>query len=199
MKIPKVESLIITIFFLSIALWAISKCAAKRSQLPAADTDLDEEPAETPELVATPQPAQPAAAVPQTYSTPATENKGGLPKLQNPPPDTPAPAATVPGVRPTLGNVSSTTSAEYPVLYVTIDGLKLRKGPNLQSTVITRLKLDESVYYLNEKSEKPEEINLGYETVSDYWVRIRTKTGKEGWVFGAGLHYFKMKRKGVME
>ncbi|MCB9333816.1 MAG: SH3 domain-containing protein, partial [Lewinellaceae bacterium] len=82
---------------------------------------------------------------------------------------------------------------------VTINGLKMRKEPNLKSGVVTRLKLDEEVFFLNEKSEKRDTINLGYETVAEYWVKVRTKSGKDGWVFGAGVHYFKMKRKGVME
>jgi hypothetical protein len=32
------------------------------------------------------------------------------------------------------------------------------------------------------------------EKVTDYWVKVRTASGKTGWVFGAGLHYYKMKR-----
>lgn len=202
MKFPKVESLIITIFFLSIALWAISKCSSKRSQLPEEMRNLTESP--------------------EGETDPGIENdqasEEGLPKLQNPPPKpvektteaAPAPVenSTPPGTIPKLSNepppattTSPATTAAAPasILYVTIDGLKMRKSPDLKAPVVTRLKLDEQIYFLNEKSEKPQEINLGYETVTEYWVKVKTKSGKEGWVFGAGVHYFKMKRKGVME
>ena len=33
MKLPKVESLIIIVFFACVALWAISKCSSERSEL----------------------------------------------------------------------------------------------------------------------------------------------------------------------
>ena len=197
MKLPRVEFIIIAIFFLCIALWAISKCAAKREALPALEPD----PVEAPD----------------TKSEAAQTTDGGLPKLENPPPPAaePAPANTaapatnnaVPGAIPKLSNETQATQpASQPAtaekqttLFVTIDGLKMRKEPNLQGPVVTRLKLDEQVIYLNEKSKEPQEISLGYETVTDYWVKVRSKSGKEGWVFGAGLHFYKMKRKGVME
>ncbi|MEI2765572.1 MAG: SH3 domain-containing protein [Dermatophilaceae bacterium] len=74
----------------------------------------------------------------------------------------------------------------------------MRKQPNLKGEVLETLKLYDPVSFLNQKSEKAEEISLGLEKVTDHWVKIRTKAGKEGWVFGAGVHYYKMKRKGVM-
>lgn len=207
MKIPKVESLIITVFFLCIALWGISKCASKRNQLVRSAEATEEPAAETP---------TPANATPATDAT-TTTPKTGLPQLQNAPPPEPEPSAvapstssTPPGTIPKLSNETPAPTAAAPApapantptyskLFVTINGLKVRKEPNLKSEVVTRLKLDEQIFFLNKKSEKPEEINLGYETVTDYWVKIRTKSGKEGWVFGAGVHYYRMKRKGVME
>ncbi len=207
MKIPKVESLIITVFFLSIALWAISKCASKRGELPRSGRETTEEPEPLPSAPPATAPApggtaaSPAAGVPQLQNpppattaaapAPATHSTGGgIPKLSNEP-ATPPPAAEPAPVASTAPNLSK--------LFVTINGLKVRKAPNLKSEVVARLQLDEQVYFLNKKSEKPEEINLGYEKATDYWVKIRTKSGKEGWVFGAGVHYYKMKRKGVME
>jgi hypothetical protein len=59
--------------------------------------------------------------------------------------------------------------------------------------------LYEQVYFLNQKTEWTQEISLGKENVTDHWVKVKTKSGKIGWVFGAGVHYYKMKRKGVLE
>mgnify|MGYP001135824765 CR=1 FL=1 len=216
MKLPRIESLIILVFFGCVVLWGISKCSSRRSDLvrrvrEATDEETDERPArrdtiripattsETPQMpVNTPKPAQ------QTTTSPA----------QPAPITTPATSTTVPGTRParpTLSNPSTTTTtttstpvttgssaAKYSSLFVTIDGLKLRKQPGLKGEVVATLELYEEVYFLNKKSEKTEEISLGLEKVTDHWVKIRTKSGKEGWVFGAGVHYYKMKRKGVM-
>jgi hypothetical protein len=211
MRIPKVESLIITVFFLCIALWAISKCSSRRAQITQSvreAIDPEDRPLkrdtvyvpQTPAPQPQPQPA-PAQQQPQTYTAPG--GKAGLPKLQNQPAQTADPVQA-PGSSPTPSNQPATTTPgstapKYSTLFVTIDGLKMRKEPNLKGALVTKLDLYEQVYFLNKKSEKPEEISLGYEKVTDYWVKVRTKSGKEGWVFGAGVHYYKMKRKGVLE
>jgi len=204
MKFSKVESLVIAVFFLCVALWAISKCSSKRTQLARSDrAALEEDDVERPPhrdtvFVPQPQPEPQPVVQPQAHSTPTTP-RSGLPKLEN----TPAEAAPAP--RPVLTNdpppakTAEVESQKYPTLFVTIDGLNMRKEPNKKSALVTRLDLYEQVYFLNKKSEKPEEINLGLEKVTDYWVKVRTKSGKEGWVFGAGVHYYKTKRKGVLE
>lgn len=203
MKFSRVESLVIAVFLLCVALWAISKCSSKRAQtVRSGSAELEEEDIERPQkrdTVYIPQPQpQPevAPAQPQTYSeAPA---KRGLPKLEN------TPAEAAPAARPVLTNDPPPVKTEaeapkYSTLFVTIDGLNMRKEPNKKSALVTRLDLYEQVYFLNKKSDKPEEINLGLEKVTEYWVKVRTKSGKEGWVFGAGLHYYKTKRKGVLE
>ncbi len=207
MKFSRVESLIIAVFLLCVALWAISKCSSKRSQtVRSGRAELEEEDIERPQkrdTVYVPQPqaqpqsqTEPAPAQPQTYSAPPP--KRGLPKLGD------MPAEAAPAARPALTNdpPPAKTEAEtpkYSTLFVTIDGLNMRKEPNKKSALVARLDLYEQVYFLNKKSEKPEEINLGLEKVTDYWVKVRTKSGKDGWVFGAGVHYYKTKRKGVLE
>lgn len=215
MKLPRIESLIILVFFGCVVLWGISKCSSRRSDLvrrvrEATDEEIDERPVRrdtiripannaesvpapasnpTPLQHTTPAPAlpTPVATTPATTTVPGT--RPARPTLSNQSPsNTPAPAAT--------GTVATTT--KYSSLYVTIDGLKLRKQPGLKGEVVATLELYEEVYFLNKKTEKTEEISLGLEKVTDHWVKIRTKAGKEGWVFGAGVHYYKMKRKGVM-
>ncbi len=186
----RLETLIIIVFLLTVTLWAISQCSESRREHPRTerteeeDLQLRERTSVKRETIYVPQPAAPALI--GNYTAPATTP---APASPSPPPrrpalvqePTPAPAATT----------------QYSTLYVTIDGLNLRKEPNRHSAVITRLKLYEPVLFLNRKSEHPEEVNLGREKVTDYWVNIRTQSGKEGWVFGAGVHYYQTKRPGV--
>ncbi len=82
-------------------------------------------------------------------------------------------------------------------LYVTIDGLKLRKAPNLQSEVILQLPLFEEVYFMDEVTDFTTELSLGKEMANEPWVKVKHSKGHEGWVYGAGVHYHKKKREGV--
>lgn len=208
MKLPKSESLILLAFIGCVAVWAISKCSAMRSDAvrrvrELTDEDTDDRPPRRDTVVLTqPVPAAPAPTIapvnterpgpaPVPHATPSSGSSTASPQPARP---GKTPAATPP---PTTAN--SSESIKYSTLYVTIDGLKLRKEPSLKGAVVATLELYEPVQFLNKKSEKTEEISLGYEKVTDHWVKVRTKSGKEGWVFGAGVHYYKMKRKGVME
>jgi hypothetical protein len=80
-------------------------------------------------------------------------------------------------------------------LYVTADGLKLREKPLLSAKIVTKLALYQEVQYLNQKTEEIEEIVFGEQKIRDFWVKIRTEDNLEGWVFGAGVHYYKFKRE----
>lgn len=206
MKLPKVETLIIFVFLACVALWAISRCGNQRSTLvrsvPGQDDEREERPLRR-DTVARPVP------VPTPTTTVAAPVNTQRPTPQPVATTTPAPVTTAPvsTLRPARTPAATTTTAtpttaaapKYSTLYVTIDGLKMRKTPGLKGELVAKLELYEPVFFLNQKSEKTEEISLGYEKVTDHWVKVRTKAGKEGWVFGAGVHYYKMKRKGVMD
>jgi hypothetical protein len=206
MKLPKAESLILLAFLVCMALWAMSKCSARRADTvrqvrDLEDTDPEERPARRDTIAVQAAPQKPAAQVP--------ENDPEVPVTQPPQTTIPAPKPGAAPKRPTLtnelnktapkpsGSASSSTSGS--TLFVTIDGLKVRKEPGLKGATLAELRLYEPVTFLNKKTDWTQEISLGYEKVTDHWVKIRTSTGKEGWVFGAGLHFYKMKRPGVME
>ncbi|MCS6928470.1 MAG: SH3 domain-containing protein [Saprospiraceae bacterium] len=199
-KMPNLESVIVTVFILSVALWAVSKCAESRAKLIKNQERMQKEESSTsahlpvktngtlspsmkPIPSSPPKEALDSSSPVTTYSLPkpAPLKRPMLTKEPQPPALTP----------------SEPPTATYSTLYVTIDGLNLRKEPNRRSAIIGRLKLYEPVLFLNKKSEQLEEINLGREKVKDYWIFIRTQSGKEGWVFGAGLHYYPMKRPGT--
>lgn len=84
-------------------------------------------------------------------------------------------------------------------LYVTIDGLNMRRGPHLDSAVVLQLSLYDEVYFLNEYTEFIDTISLGYVEAAEPWFKVRHPRGKEGWVFGAGVDFYKYKREGVLE
>lgn len=167
--LPKVEVIIVAIFALSFLVWIIPKCGSDR---PAAE-ELPEE------LLADSTLAEPAAKPPAAATAKDTTAKPSAPVAT-----TTAPARTEP---------------QYSKLYVTIDGLNLRSQPGLKSAVVAKLPLFEEVYFLNEVTDSTTEVSLGYEKAREPWVKIRTKKGQEGWVFGAGVNYYKKKTPGTLE
>lgn len=209
MKLPKVETLIIFVFFGCVALWAVSKCSAKRSDFVRKVQEIGDEedrPVRRDTIVV----QQPPAQQPVVQQPVNTQSPAPSPPTQQPAANIPSPAGSPtqqPGskpARPSLSNQQPTATnpaanTKSSTLYVTIDGLKVRKEPGLKGEAIAKLALYEPVTFLNKKTEWTQEISLGYEKVTDHWVKIRTQSGKEGWVFGAGVHYYKMKRQGVMK
>lgn len=82
-------------------------------------------------------------------------------------------------------------------LYVTFDGLNVRSGPGLNYGKVDRLNLYDEVVFLNEITDSTYQISLGQITPNEPWIKIKTPSGKEGWVYGAGVEYFKKKLEGV--
>lgn len=78
-------------------------------------------------------------------------------------------------------------------LYVSLEGLKVRKAPSTSAEVLESLNLFDEVYFLNEVTDSTTTVNLGKETVTEPWIKIQTPKGRAGWVFGAGVHYYRRK------
>lgn len=176
MKLPGIETLIFFTFIGCVVVWGISTCTDRRSEAMRTVREMeDTEPA-------------PAATTAQEKSAPGKVSEETVSKPKEPqteqPKQTPVTAKTS----------TATDDAAGVPLFVTIDGLKLRKEPGLKGEAVEQLKLNEQVTFLNQKTDWSQEINMGDEKVTDYWVKVRTASGKTGWVFGAGLHYYKMKR-----
>lgn len=188
MRLPKLDTLIILVFFVCIALWMISRCEQKRSDY---------------QQRAFRQQAPPEKTIlqPDTIQrTPAPKNN---PSSTENEPQNPSPkkTATEPPKKPQEKTTTPTksTANNQATLFVNIDGLKLRKEPGLKGETLAQLKLDEEVTFLGKRTDWTQEISLGTEKVTDRWVLVKTKSGKEGWVFGAGVHFYKEKRKGVLD
>ncbi len=210
MQLPKLDTIIIAVFFVCIGLWMLSKCGNRRSDYLQRSTRVDDEQDERPVRrdtpphppTATPVPttttpvstAPVPTTVPPVTATPikqqAAANPGSTPTPQQSQPASPAPQS-----QPAAAN----TAPKQTMLYVTIDQLKMRKEPGLKGKSIGQLDLYSQVYFTGERTDWKQEISLGKEKVTDCWVKIKTKEGKIGWVFGAGVNYYKEKRKGVIE
>lgn len=82
----------------------------------------------------------------------------------------------------------------YTPLYVTLQDLKVRRGPNRDSTIVAVLDLHEEVMFMEKRTDFSEKINIGVETTDEPWIYIQTRKGHKGWVYGAGVNFFKWDR-----
>lgn len=177
--LPKFEVLIILVFFASFMVWAMSECS-KTKELYQDEPELTEETADE-----------------QTDTNPTAESTS----TETADSTSTTTLTTAPVATPPISNNISTSSTQtrYAPLFVTIDGLKMRSGPSLDSAVIVTLKLFEQVNFMGEVTDSTQQINLGYEIADEPWVKVQHRRGKVGWVYGAGVHYHKKKRGGVLE
>lgn len=174
--LPNLEIIIILVFFLGFIIWAASKCSATR------DSFADEATTEN---------------TSDDYNTDSIYFS--MPKPLPQKVEEPSTTATVSGTTTATSKEGKQTVVTeiIPRLYITIDGLNMRSGPHLDSTVIERLKLFEEVGFTGEYTDSTQKINLGKVVADEPWVKVRSKRGKEGWVYGAGVDYKKKKREGV--
>ena len=86
---------------------------------------------------------------------------------------------------------------EVTALYVNINNLKLRSSPDLKSEVVGELKLGSKVIFAGEVTDSLYTINLGKKEVTEPYVKVKTWKGLEGWVYGAGVDYYKKQVEGT--
>ena len=167
--LPKVEIVIVGVFALSFLVWIIPKCGSDRPKG-------EEDSAVLQQVDSTLETTLPATSRDTVVAQPA-------------PATTPARPASTP----------AKPESQYSRLYVTIDGLNLRSEPGLKSGVLAKIPLFEEVYFLNEVTDSTTALSIGYEKTNEPWVKVRTKKGQEGWVYGAGVSYYKKKRPGTID
>ncbi len=73
----------------------------------------------------------------------------------------------------------------------------MRRAPDLNDDVVDEFELFEEVFFLDEVTNFTQEINLGKEVANEPWVRIQSRQGRSGWVYGAGVNYYKKKHPGA--
>jgi hypothetical protein len=209
MKLPKAETLILLAFLVCALMWGFSKCAERRSESvrrvrEIEGSDAEERPAKPDSVQMKPKAAEPESKEKEHPDMPQPAVQTQRQPVQQavksgPPPKRPELTNDIQKADPPPASATTTAKAGGSTLFVSIDGLKVRKEPGLKGETLETLKLYEPVTFLNKKTDWTQEISLGQEKVTDHWVKVRTQTGKEGWVFGAGVHYYKTKRQGVSE
>lgn len=71
---------------------------------------------------------------------------------------------------------------------IMVNDLRMRDEPNLKSNVVTKLKIETEVLYLNKRSEFTEKISIGGSIRDEPWYEVTTRDGKfSGWVYGGGI------------
>ncbi len=80
-------------------------------------------------------------------------------------------------------------------LYVVLDELNMRAEPKLNARLLARLQLYDELVFLNEVTDFTQEINIGGAVFNEPWVKVKNKRGQVGWVYGAGVHYYKFRRQ----
>lgn len=81
------------------------------------------------------------------------------------------------------------TIEQYGVLITVADKLRMRDKPNLKSEVMETLPINTPLIYLNEQSEQKEKIKIGDIEHNAHWLKVKTKGGDIGWVYGSQLNY----------
>jgi len=178
--LPKFEVIIIAVFFFSFILWAASRCGDVKKTVAenvAIDASIDST------VVESTKPTDIRTAY--LDSLDRVRRIDSLNAIRS---DTARIDAE--------GNKTETYGGR---LYITINNLKVRKFPGLKEEVVGQLPLFEEVIFMDEVTDSTYQINLGYEIADEPWVKIKTKKGTVGWVYGAGVNYYKQKRTGVLE
>ncbi|MEQ8703935.1 MAG: SH3 domain-containing protein [Phaeodactylibacter sp.] len=166
--LPKIEILIIGGFFVLFMIWAVSKCAATQEAYEErAQQEAFEESKE--------DSLRDADLVGGYVPLDTTVRRLKAPKPEQEP----------------AGAVNSTP------LYVITPALNMRTGPGLRFKILERLELYDELQFLGEVTDTTQRIDLGAIVAEEPWVKVRTSSGKEGWVFGACIDYYKHELKGV--
>lgn len=168
--LPRLEVIIIIVFFLSFLIWAASRCS--RTKVSLQDTDT-------------------TALTTQEENNPisAQVDSAALAEL--------AAKAAARNPNPTITE-SSLTGGSKVILFVVIDDLNLRTEPSLKADVIDRLGLFTEVEYLQERTEFTTELKLSEDILANEpWLKVRSPKGREGWVYGAGVDYHKERYPGL--
>lgn len=180
-----VETIIIVIFFLFFIVWAMRKCN-NEVQLRQAGNDKYRQ-QQIKDSLARVQRVAPAPIPTPAPATVTSTTTAAIP--------TPAPTPTPQPIQPSATSPAAANNTQQ--LWVVIDGLNVREKPELKAKSFGKLSLHDRVTFLGDVTKNTQKLSLGAEEADEPWVKIKTKRGTVGWVYGAGVSFYKTKRKGA--
>lgn len=185
-QFSKFEVLFVVMMFLCFFAWAFSKCSTQGI---------------TPAVIDNPEPTLDEMEDNGESFSPAAANNPNSPTYDLNEPSSPSASTTTPQPNGNVEVVNRNNAAanggtrrSYTPLYVTLQDLKVRTGPSRDSSIVSTLSLNEEVMFMEKRTGFREKINIGTEITNEPWVYVQTQKGHRGWVYGAGIHYFKWDR-----
>ena len=169
--LPRIEILIVLIFFVSFIIWAVSKCSDKQVSMQTAEME---------------------DSIMVNNINPVDSIKAAL-NINNSGQDSLGNNTLAQNSNTTTNRTTRPVSSLRTRLYVTLDGLNMRTGPHLDSTILLKIALHDQVEFLDEVTDFTQRINLGTTYAEEPWIKVKHARGYVGWVYGAGVHYHKAK------
>ena len=77
-------------------------------------------------------------------------------------------------------------------IYTWVNELRMREEATTNSPIVVTLKEGDPLDFAGEKSDFTEKISLRGTLFDEPWLKVTTKTGKEGWVYGGGVKFYKV-------
>ena len=169
--LPKMEVIFIFVLLICFFIWALTKCSTTPKIDPLTE--------ETEEIIS---PAAGNNPDSPTYDLGESETNNTV----TPPVNR--------GETEVIRRNDNIPKSGYTPLYVTLQDLKVRKGPSRDSSIVSVLSLHEEVMFLEKRTDFREKISNGSEIMNDPWIFVQTRKGHKGWVYGGGVHFFKWDR-----
>lgn len=77
-------------------------------------------------------------------------------------------------------------------IYTWVNELRMREEATTNSPIVVTLKEGDPLEFAGEKSDFTEKISLRGTLFDEPWLKVTTKSGKEGWVYGGGVKFYKV-------
>ena len=88
--------------------------------------------------------------------------------------------------QPTLKKENTPSSI---VLKANMDHLRMRDGAGTDGKILGNFSMGDELIYQGERSDFTTAVNLRGYPYEEYWLKIKTKDGQEGWVYGGGVTF----------
>lgn len=82
------------------------------------------------------------------------------------------------------------TSSNKVKLYAWVDQLRVRATADKKSEIVEEIAEGGALTFLEEKSDFTEKINLRGTLFNEPWLKVKTASGKTGWVYGGGVKFY---------